>query len=297
MFFRQPGNRTLLNVTALAMLCLCWGGSFPAMRVLVESVPALLGLGTVFLTAGAALVAVRPTLFTMMTAGAAGTLAGSGLCLLGAQGLVVVAVQHLYAGTAAVLVASTPLWVAIVSAVLGSRRPPRAAVARVVIGFSGVCVVLVGSQGLGSWSTKWSAVVVGASIVWASGTYWASRATSLPSPAATSSVQLLVGGTALIAAGLARGELAELDLGSIDRQSWAAFAFLVLFDSLAGFALFNWLIRHSSTEFVSSYSYIVPIVAYVAGVVLLGESFSPIVLLGAVVILATVTSEASASHH
>lgn len=69
----------------------------------------------------------------------------------------------------------------------------------------------------------------------------------------------------------------------------------MLFDSLAGFALFHWLLRTTPVSLVSTYAYAVPVVAYLIGVLVLGEPFHPWVLLGAAAILLAVAIEVRAA--
>lgn len=78
-------------------------------------------------------------------------------------------------------------------------------------------------------------------------------------------------------------------------SSWLALGYLVLVDSLAGFALYNWLLRAAPVALVSTYAYAVPVVAYLAGVFVLDEPFRPVVLIGAAVIVAAVAAEVRAT--
>ena len=68
----------------------------------------------------------------------------------------------------------------------------------------------------------------------------------------------------------------------------------MLVDSLAGFVLFNWLLRRAPAGLVSTYTYAVPVVAYLVGVLALGEPFHPVVVLGAAAIFAAVAVKSAA---
>lgn len=119
--------------------------------------------------------------------------------------------RHVFAGTAALLVAAIPLWVAVLRALSGDR-PSRGGVARLVAGFAGVSVVLVaGPAGEGDWSA-WALVVVAASVAWAAGTLWASRSGTPPRQATV--VQLCAGGLTLVVAGFLTGELPTGPVGA-----------------------------------------------------------------------------------
>lgn len=207
-----------------------------------------------------------------------------------------VAVQHVPASTAALLVAAIPLWIVVFRVVLG-ERPTRAAAARLALGSVGVAVVLVAGAGSpeGAGSSVRAVVVVAAAVSWAAGTLWASRAATLPGARAATVVQLLVGGSALVVVAVVSGEPTTASLGAVSAASWAAFGYLVLVDSLAGFVLFTRLLRTAAVGLVSTYAYAVPVVAYLVGVVALGEPFRPAVLVGAAAILVAVAAEVRAT--
>jgi drug/metabolite transporter (DMT)-like permease len=277
---------------AMAGLWLCWGSSLPAMRVMVATLPPLLASGAVFVAAGAVLAVTGPGALRGVTVRQAATAAGVGICLLGAQGTVAMAEQHVFASTAALLVAVVPLWVTVLRAALGDR-PTRAGAARLLLGLAGVAVVLIAGSGGPGWSA-WALAVAAAAVIWATGTLWASRSSSLPQPRAATVVQLSAGGLALLAAGAAAGEPARLAPAAVSASSWLALGYLLLIDSLAGFALYNWLLRATTVTLASSYAYAVPVIAYLVGVLTLGEPFHPVVLAGAAAIVIAVAAEVRA---
>lgn len=270
---------------ALVGLWLCWGTSFPAMRVMVRTLPSLSASGAAFLAAGLVLLALRPTALRGVNFRQFGTAAAIGVCLLGAQGTVALAERTTFAGTAALVVAALPLWVTMLNAVLG-ERPARAGVLRVLVGFTGVAL-LTGTQ-----ANAWTFVVAAAGFVWAVSTVLTVRTTHLPGPWATTTVQLLSGGTVLLVAGAATGELAELPQPT--PVSWLALGYLALVDSLAGFGLYTWLLRTTSAALVSTYAYVVPILACLISVLFMKEPPRPILLAGAVLIVISVATEVSA---
>ncbi|MCD2186550.1 EamA family transporter [Actinomycetospora soli] len=270
-------------VPALVLLWLCWGSSFPAMRVVVESLPPLTTSGAVFLTAGVVLAVVHARDLRRAPLLALRRAALVGACLLGAQGLAVVAVVRVPASTSALLAPSIPLWLVVLRAALGERVGARE-LACLAVGLGGVAVIVVIEAGGPGW-TPWVLLVLGTSILWAAGTLVAARSVVLPAPGATTAVQLVTGGALVLTAGLA---LDPAPPGVGNASSWAAVAVLLVVDSLGGFALFTWLLRHAPVSVVGTYAYAVPVVAYLAGVLVLGEPFHPVVLVGAALVLGAV---------
>ncbi|GAB3399522.1 DMT family transporter [Flindersiella endophytica] len=282
-------------VLPLIALWLCWGTSFPAIRVMVTMLPPLLASGTVFCMAGAILAASRPSVLRGLTRTQTARAAGVGCCLLGAQGLVAVTVaeQRVYAGTAALLVATVPLWVSILRAFTG-HRPTAAGAGRLGLGFAGAATVLAADTADdGPRVNAWALAVLGAAVLWAAGTVWAS-ANEQPPPRPATVVQLFSGGLGLLIVSAATSEPAALATSQISGQSVAALAYLVAVDSLAGFALYNWLLRSAPISLVSTYAYAVPVIAYAISVIVLGEPFRPLAALGAAAIVAAIAGELAA---
>ena len=101
--------------TALWIVYIVWGSTYLAIRIVVETIPPLLGAGARFGIAGLALIAflavqrgftaVKPTRAQL------GGAALVGLLLPGANAVVSVAEQEVPSSIAALLIASVPLWV------------------------------------------------------------------------------------------------------------------------------------------------------------------------------------------
>ncbi|MEU3271017.1 hypothetical protein ABZ639_09220 [Saccharomonospora sp. NPDC006951] len=89
---------------------------------------------------------------------------------------------------------------------------------------------------------------------------------------------MLTGGAGPLIAGLVRGEVPARWSGSADPASLIALGYLAAVDSLAGFTLYNWLLCNTSVTLVSRSH---PSVAYLTGVLALGEPFLPWILPGA----------------
>src|SRR5918999_4830479 len=113
----SPPDRTLLSLLALYA---CWGSAIPAMKLMVDTVPPLGGAALVFLVAGLVLaVAARgrpaPTPVQLRHLAVAGV-----LLLVGGQGLAMVALTEVTASFGAILAATIPLWVVLLSGLIGT---------------------------------------------------------------------------------------------------------------------------------------------------------------------------------
>jgi drug/metabolite transporter (DMT)-like permease len=280
-----PGSKRGLTLLCLLTVWIAWGGTYPAIRVMVETVPPLLGTSVRFLIAGAVLAAVlaplgrlRATRRELMGAAAVGTV------ILGDIGVLAVAEQEVPAGLAALIIASVPLWIVLLQLV--AREPvARRTVVAVVAGLAGIGLLV--DPG-GTAPVGWLLVLVAAAAVEAAGQFF-SRSTPLPlDPLANSTIQLIAAGLVLGAAGLALGEVGELDGAEFSTDSLLAFAYLVVPGSIVAYTAFTWLLRNVPIATVSTYAYVNPVVAVAAGWALLGERITTKMAVGGAVIVASV---------
>jgi drug/metabolite transporter (DMT)-like permease len=277
-----------MHVIALAIVYLAWGGTYPAIRVMVETAPPLVATGVRFIVAGVLLYGWllvrggrdRVRLPRRETAGAAIV----GMVILGDIGLLALAEQEVPAGLAALIIASVPLWIVLLRLAAG-ERPARLTLAAVVAGLAGVALLVAPGGGSGA-PLGWLLLLVGAAAIEATGQFFSPRA-PLPADALVSTaVQLLAAGATLAVAGLAAGE--KIDPGRFSGDALLAFAYLVGPGSLVAYAAFVWLLANVPISTVSTYAYVNPVVAVFVGWALLDEEITPAIAAGALAVLASV---------
>jgi drug/metabolite transporter (DMT)-like permease len=195
--------------------------------------------------------------------------------------------QTLDTGTASLIIASVPLWMALLDRVVCAQRLASAAVLGLVIGFGGVGLLVApgGASGAGS---RAAIVLVFSSLAWAIGSLYSRRA-QLPSrPLVGVAMQMLAGGAILTVVAAARGELGAVHPEAISLESWLGLAYLVAVGSLLGFTTYMWLLRAAPTSLVGTYAYVNPVVAVLLGTLLLGEPLTWRTLVGGGIIVASV---------
>jgi drug/metabolite transporter (DMT)-like permease/GNAT superfamily N-acetyltransferase len=277
---------------ALASIYVIWGSTYLAIRVMVETVPPLLGAGFRFLLAGAVFYAflrlrrgaeaVRFSRANLVAAAVAGTL----LCF-GGNGLVTVAEQHVPSGIAATLIASVPLWI-ILFRKLSSERINRIALLGVLIGFGGVAVLMLPGERPAGVSTGGMLLVVVAAACWATGSYYPRR-WPMPSDAMLSTaLQMVTAGAVMVVVGAAVGEFGKVHVDQFSLKSIAGFAWLVTAGSLVAFTAYVWLLKNAPISKVATYAYVNPVVAIFLGWLLLSESITSTIAIGASLIVASV---------
>jgi drug/metabolite transporter (DMT)-like permease len=279
-------------LAAFAAVYVLWGSTYLAIRFGVETIPPFLMAGTRHLTAGLLLYgwmrasgAPRPRGRHWVSAAWIG-----GLMLLGGNGLVTWAELRVPSGLAALIVASVPIWMAVLAAAEKRRRPSGFVIAGLVIGLGGIgLLVAPGRLGGGERvDPLGAAALLIAALAWSIGSLYARRA-PLPSSTLTAvSMEMIGGGALLWIAGLLLHEGSRLNLSAVSARSALSLAYLIVFGSLVGFSAYVWLLKATTPARASTYAYVNPIVAVLLGTLLAGEALTPRIGLAAASIVAAV---------
>ena len=261
---------TAAVATALAVLYVIWGSTYLAIRFALEGGFPPFWLGSIrFLIAGGLLYGwLRMRGTAPPTRRQWPTLAVMGLLLLGfGNGMVNLAEQTVSSGLAAVAVASAPLWIGLF-ALLRGDHPTRMEWLGLAVGFVGVAWLNAGSS-LTASPVGLVALLV-APLAWAFGSIW-SRGRDLPDPFMASAGQMLCGAVVMMLMALATGERFD---AMPTAKGIAAFWYLVVAGSLAGFTAYIWLLHHVRPALAGSYAYVNPAIAVLLGAAMAGERFS-----------------------
>jgi drug/metabolite transporter (DMT)-like permease len=274
-------------VAALATIYLVWGSTYLAIRVADRTIPPLLMSSVRFMIAGTALYAfasrgrARPTLRQW----GAAAIVGAGLLLIG-NGGVAWAETRIESGLAALIIATMPLWVALMDRVFFGRRLSPAAVAGLVVGFGGVALLI---RPGGGGDIVAMLLLVGAAACWAAGSLYARGAALPESPLLSASMQMLSAGVLLGITGLATGEAASVTADSFSVKPVIAVAYLVLIGSIVAFTAYAWLLKNVRISIVTTYAFVNPVVAVVLGTVFLSEPLRwTTIIAGAAIVVAVV---------
>ena len=288
---------------ALWVIYIVWGSTYLAIRVTVETLPPFLSAGSRFFIAGVIVYAVlalrRGVAAIKITKRELGASALVGAALLfGGNGLVSVAEQKVSSSVAALIIASVPLWVILLRTLTGDRVS-RGTLVGVAIGFVGVAMlVLPGGDSNANLAGLLTLVVAAAS--WASGSFFSSRLPLPRDPFVSTAAQMVTGGLILLVGGAVTGETSGLDPAEFSGASIAAFAYLVTVGSLFAFTCYVWLLQNAPISKVATYAYVNPVIAIFLGWLILSESITTTILVGAAVIVSSVafivSKESSGGH-
>jgi drug/metabolite transporter (DMT)-like permease len=284
---------------ALGIVYVVWGSTYFAIAVADRTLPPLLMVAVRFALAGGLLygwsawrgdlAAARPGRREWIAAALVG-----GLLLFVDTGGVAWAEQRVASGLTALLIATVPLFTAVLDRTFFGVRLSLGALAGIATGLLGV-TLLVGQSA--HVDPLGAAVILGAGLAWAVGSAYA-RVAPLPgAPFLSASMQMLCAAVLLAVAGAAMGETGRVHPAAISPGSLAAFAFLVVFGSIVAFTAYGWLLRSGARSVVvSTYAYVNPGVAVLLGWLFAGEAVGSRELAAGAVILASVGMLVFARH-
>ncbi|MEO8438840.1 MAG: EamA family transporter [Spartobacteria bacterium] len=291
-----PAPGKFLVLAAFAAIYLIWGSTYLGILLAIQSMPPLLMAGVRFFLAGVIMYVIalwqgapKSSLAEWRTA----LIVGACLLFFG-NGSVTIAEQWVPSGLASLLVATVPIFIALLAWMSGSAPRPRPLVLLGLAGgFVGVAI-LVGPAlmappaGGSRYAGLGMLILLFGSLMWSVGSLYSRRAPNSSSPFLSSAQTMLCGGGLMIIAGLLHGEARNFHPGQITAVSLGAFAYLVLIGAVVGYTSFIFLLRHCDPSKVATYAYVNPIVAVLLGAFFAGETLSLRTAIAAGVIVGSV---------
>ena len=274
---------------ALATVYVVWGSTYLGIDLAVRTMPPFLMAAIRFLVAGSLLYvwairrgdrSDRPTARHWLSA----FLIATPMLAVG-NAAVGWAEQTIDTGTASLIIATVPLWLALLDRAVYGQRLSRVVVAGLVVGFAGVGLLVAPGDG---GVSRAAVVLVFGSLAWAIGSLYSKHAPQPARPPVAVAMQMLAGAAVLVAVSAVDGEFGRMHPGQVSLESWLGLAYLVVAGSLVAFTAYMWLLRNAPTALVGTYAYVNPIVAVTLGTLVLGEPLSWRTLVGGGIVIAAV---------
>jgi drug/metabolite transporter (DMT)-like permease len=286
---QQTGSFSRGQLFGYIALCLIWGSTWLAIRVVVRDVPPFEAVALRFLAAGVlllgmALVQKRPWPADGREWNAIFVLTLTIMAL--PYAMLFWAEQYVTSSMSAVLYSASPLAVSLITPAMMHRKVPRRAVYAMVIAFGGILVLFYENP-----STNRMVIIGGAAVLvsmlltsW-SVVYAKQRLRNVDSVVATG-LQSLLGSIVLF--------WGTWSLEAHQHARWTAravigMAFLTIFGSAAAFVIYYWLLKKLQPYQLSTISLIIPLVAILLGL-LDGDRIPLLMLVAVLVVLGSVWS-------
>lgn len=282
-------------------VCLIWGTTYLGIRIALESIPPALVGAIRYTIAGIILAVVLHVRGERLPPKSywSGLAVVAALTIAVGNGGVIWAEQWVPSGFAALLVASSPFWMAGIEALLpGGERLTLRGVGGLLIGFAGIVLLVWPDLTAGGAHGRQFAIgVVALQIAclgWSLGSSYSRRHGREENALGAAALQMIFGGVIMLVAATFLGEWQRL---SFTPRTFAAELYLLLIGSLVGYPAYVFALKHLPVSTVSLYAYINPVIAVVLGTILLDEPFGPRVILAAtLVFLGSAAVRWSAGH-
>jgi drug/metabolite transporter (DMT)-like permease len=292
------GRGRLVDYATLGLLTLIWGTTWAAIRIGLRGIPPFTGVALRFAIGAVALLPVAWKAGVRLRQGGGGRLepgfpwrvwlVNAAMTFFVAYGVLYWAEQWVPSGLAAVLFATSPLWVTLAAHLaLPGERLHRAKAIGLLIGFAGVAVIfsedlralggprMVGAAALLLISPFTSAIGVVAVKRWGAGVH--------PLSVAAVPMALAAAAMGVVAWATEGGRPLRLDATAV-----GALLYLALVGSALAFALYFWLLRRLPATTLSLINYLTPVTALLIGAVGLGEPVTGRMVAGTALVVAGV---------
>lgn len=265
-----------------AALGLFWGLSFPAISVGLDYIPPL--LFAAFRYSLAAVLLLAAAVFTNGTWVPTArndrlAVVGGGLFLFAGNGFLFIGQQTVPSGVAAILQALVPIATAVWALFLLGERLSRMGAVGVGVGFFGISLVVQPDPtNLLAGDTLGRLIILGQVTSVALGGVIVQRTAPTLGRLPLTGWSMLLGGAVLYGLSLAAGELPAEDV--LTPTAVGAVVYLGVFSTAIAFYIFFYILESHGAFQASLVSYLVPIVATLVGVFVLGESINALTIAG-----------------
>jgi drug/metabolite transporter (DMT)-like permease len=210
-----------------------------------------------------------------------------GLALnVGGLGVTSFGEQTIPSGITALLIALLPIWVAVIGRVIYKDRIAPLSILGIAVGIVGVIILISPDTGDAGLDPLGLACILFSPLSWGGGSIWSQRRAATPADSRVAvAIQMLAGsvGGAVIATIL--GEWGKVQFGDLESDVIFALAYLVVVGSLIAYNIYTWLLRVAPFGLVSTYAYVNPVVAVLAGSFILSEPISAQLIAGGAVVV------------
>lgn len=278
-----------LIIVAFACIYIIWGSTYAAIRYAVETIPPLFVASFRHLIAGALLFGwcwhrgLRPVRRQWLASFVLAVL----FFLIG-HGTLHWAQQTLPSGMAAILVATEPIFVAIIVMITGRTRITPSLLLGVLLGLGGVALIFAADVRTGRSEMFSSLVVLIGAASWSIGMVYSRSAKLHPDSHMAAAMSLLAGAVLLFLGGTVTGEIASLHFTAISMKSFLALVYLAVAGSLVAYSAYFWLLDRFPPTLVSTHTFVNPLVALALGWALAGEVLAPRAVFGGLVVIAAI---------
>jgi drug/metabolite transporter (DMT)-like permease len=276
---------------ALILVCLIWGTTYLVNKLGVSSMPPLYFTSVRQIIAGIILLAYlflikkeiwpdKKYIYLQIILGV--------LLISGGNGVGIYGLQYIDSGISAILACFSPILMAFLSSLTkAEHKIDKWTWVGLSLGTLGVIIICIQKMGLhpGAASVKGIFFTLISVIAWSSGSVYSKLKTHSYSPFLSAGFQMLFGGIPVFITSM----ILEKPLGfSIGINHILIWLYTIFLGSLIAYTCFIYCLKHLPVTLVSIHNYINPVLAIILGVLILNESITLGILVGATITLSGV---------
>ena len=283
------GENRLLIFLAFACIYVIWGSTYLAIRYAVETIPPLFVAGFRHLIAGTLLFGwcwwqgLRPVRQQWLA-----SIVLAVLFFLIGHGTLHWAQQTLPSGLAALLIATEPIFVAIILTATRRARFTRSLLIGLLLGLFGVALIIGADVRSNRPEILSSFVVLIGTASWSIGMVYSRSAALHPDSRMAAAMSLLAGAGMLLLGGMVTGEAARLDVAAVSVKSVLSLGYLAVAGSLVAYSAYFWLLNRFPPTLIATHTYVNPLVALVLGWAIAGEVLTAQFVFGGLAVIAAI---------
>lgn len=198
--------------------------------------------------------------------------------------------KYINSGTIALIMGSIPLWMVIVSWLLGYDKKPSLSVTIGLIGgFLGVGVLAVSTGVHGGSNAVMGIITLFISMAgWVAGSIFLKRKHSDMYMIKSLGFQMVTGGLVMFMLAFLIGEVNSFNVYDVTLKAFLSTLHLIFFGSIVGYTCYVWLLYNTPTHIAISYAYVEPIVAVIVGALFGGEAINQVTIFACIFIIISV---------
>lgn len=279
-------NRT--QILGYSALCVIWGSTWLAIRLVVRDVPPLEAAAIRFFAGAILLLTIA---LAQRRRWPAGERQWNALLVLSLSimavpyGLLFWAEQYVASSMTAVLFSAMPLLVSLFTPLLMRRSVPRRAVLALLVGFGGLLLLFPSGLSTNGTALLGGTAILAAVVLSAWSIVYAKYRLQDVDPVVATGIQLLFGSVALFWGTWA---LEPRSHALWTTTAVLAMSFLVLFGSCAAFVIYYWLLKRMQPYQLATTSLITPVIAVLEGAFFAHEPVPLLMVVAMAVVLGSV---------
>jgi drug/metabolite transporter (DMT)-like permease len=273
-------------ILAYIAVCIFWGSTYLAIRIGVGELPPTIFAGMRFIIAGSLMLTYAKLRGLAMPKNSSELVKISvvGIFLLvGGNGGVVWAETRVSSGIASLMVATVPLFMAIIESIMPSKtKLNKKGWLGLLIGFAGVAFLVLSDFNNTNVDILGMILLTVGALSWALGSVYSKSFTTSASTVSNIAIQMLAGGICLALIG---GSLGEFQKVQFTPKGLGALLYLIVFGSIIGYSCYIYILQKWPAAKAGTYAYVNPPVAVILGAIVLDEVISVKIVLATIIIL------------